>query len=90
VTNRDIADLIYDRVCGTPQDIMTAIDQMIEDHEIGIDHFRQNEMEILNLVDDRMFNCEVCGWNVDACEVSLEASNMGSLICCDCGGEDES
>lgn len=85
MTNTEIADLIYDRLCGTPWDIMTTIDQMIEDQEISIDHFRQNETEILCLVDDRMFCCDICGWNVDSSEISLESSNMCSLICCDCG-----
>lgn len=85
MTNQEIADLLYERVCGTPNDVMQAIDQMIEDREITVEYFRQNEMDILGLVDDRMFCCDVCGWNVESSEISLESSNMGSLICCDCG-----
>lgn len=84
MTNHEIAELIYQRVCGTPDDVMMVIDQMIEEHEIGIDQFRQNEMDILGLVDDRMFNCEVCGWNYDTSEVSWQ-----EMICNHCAEDEE-
>ena len=88
MNNREIAELLYERVCGTPDDLMQVIDQMIEDHEITIEHYRQNEMDILGHVDNMMFNCARCGWNVDICDMSTESSNMADLICVDC--EDES
>lgn len=88
MTNSEIAELLYQRVCGTPDDLMQVIDQMIEDREITIEQFRQNEMDILGMVDDLMFNCARCGWNVDVCDMSMNDSNMADLICVDC--EDES
>lgn len=88
MTNREIAELLYQRVCGTPYDLMQIIDQMIEDREITIEQFRQNEMDILGHVDNMVFNCARCGWNVDVCDMSMEDSNMADLICVDC--EDES
>lgn len=90
MTNREIAHLVYDRVCGTPQDVMMVIDDMIEEREISIEHFHQNEMEIMGIIDEMMFCCEICGWNVESSEVSMEASDIGNLVCCNCGGDNES
>lgn len=87
MTPREAADLIYDRVCGTPEDIMMAVDIIIEEGEIDQNFFRVNEMEILGIVDSNMFNCAICGWNYEISEVSLNASNMADLICNNCGDE---
>ena len=89
MTNHEIADMIYERACGTPQDVMMTIDYMIEDGEFSAEYFQKNEIEIISLVDDRMFCCEICGWNYEISEISMESSNMGSLICCNCGDEND-
>lgn len=89
MTPQEAADLIYERVCGTSQDIMMSIDYMIEDGEIDYNFFHVNEMEILGLVDNVMFNCAVCGWTVGICDMSLDASNMTDSVCVDCYKEEE-
>lgn len=89
MTPQEAADLIYERVCGTPQDIMMAIDYMIEDGEIDHAFFHANEMEILGLVDNVMFTCANCGWTIEISDMSLDASNMTDSICVDCYKEEE-
>ena len=89
MTTQEAADLIYERVCGTSQDLMMAIDYMIEDGEIDPIFFATNEMEILGLVDNVMFTCANCGWTVEISDMSLDASNMTDSICVDCYKEEE-
>lgn len=84
MTNLDIADLIYDRVSGTCHDTISVIDQMIEEGEFSREQFLANEMEILGSVDDRMFNCEICGWNFETSEMSWQ-----EMICENCAEDEE-
>ena len=84
----EIARRIYDDICGTPQDLFGYIDELIEDGTITKDWYKQNETNLLYAVDNQMFNCGICGWNVEVSEMSL--SNMGETVCCDCGVDDES
>lgn len=88
MTTRDIAELIYSRICGTCEDIIAGIDTMIEEGEIDREYFRANELDILGIVDSLMFNCAVCGWTVDTSDFSMEC-NMSGPVCVDCG-DDES
>ena len=83
---RDIANLIYDRVVGSSNDMMMVIDEMIEDGDFSREQFLANELEILGSIDDRMFNCECCGWNCEINEMSWQ-----NMICENCvEDEDES
>lgn len=84
MTNQYIADLIYDHVHGTCLDLMQAIDEMIENGDFSREQFLSNELEILRLVDDRMFNCECCGWNFETSEMSWQ-----EMICEHCVDEEE-
>ena len=86
MTPQEAADLIYEQVCGTPQNIMLAIDYMIEDGEIDPVFFAINEMEIMGLVDNVMFTCATCGWTVGISDMS---SNMTDNVCVDCYKEEE-
>lgn len=84
MTNKEIVDLIYERVCGTCDDAISRIQDMIETGEIDEKLYYANELEILGQLDSSMFYCDVCGWNFDMGDISLEASNMGSSICSNC------
>jgi len=89
MTPQEAANLIYERICGTSQDILMGIDYLIEDGEIDREFYGRNEQEILDIVDSMMFNCAVCGWAVDNCDMSLDASNMTDNVCVDCYKEEE-
>jgi hypothetical protein len=78
----EMANELYSRVCGTPNDVMTTVYHMVEGGEL--EGFYENELEVLRELDTMMFNCDVCGWNCDMCELSWSESNMGSNICCYC------
>jgi hypothetical protein len=83
----EIVNLIFEDVCGTPSDIFSYIDSLVDEGTITREWYLANEVDILSKVDDMMFCCAICGWNVEMSEASLEASNMGETICCDCGDE---
>lgn len=89
-TVTEVAQNIYDDICGTPHDVFAHIDILIEDGVITKEWYQQNEVNLLYEVDNMMFNCAICGWNVEISEASFEASNMGETICYDCGEDNES
>lgn len=84
MTPREAANIIYDRICGTPEDIMAGIDILIEEGDIDQEFFRVNELAILDIVDSNMFNCAICGWNYESSDMSM-SSNMADTICNNCG-----
>lgn len=73
---QQIAELIYEQVCGTSQDTFTIIDYLIEDGEIDKAEYLANEDVILGMLDNMMFNCSKCGWNCEISELSISQSNM--------------
>ncbi len=83
----EIAKRIYDDICGTPQDVFAHIDILIEEGVFTEEWYKQNETNLLYHIDNMMFSCGICGWNVEISEVSLESSNMGETVCCDCGDD---
>jgi len=89
MTPSQVADSIYDRVCGTPDDVMLIIDQMIEDCDLSQSFFDTNEIAILSYLDERMFNCYICGWNCEAGDMSYEQSDMTNLVCNQCVDDGE-
>jgi hypothetical protein len=86
----EVAQRIYDDICGTPNDVFAHIDYLIEDGVLTKEWYKQNETNLLYAVDNQMFNCGICGWNVEVSEMSWGSSNMGETVCCDCGDDDES
>ena len=88
ISCRDIAELVYERACGTSEDIHSSIDYMIEDGEIDRDFYKANELDILSIIDSLMFSCSNCGWNYPISEVSYNQSTMADLVCEDCEKDD--
>lgn len=58
-----IAQTIVDGITGTPDDLMSYIDQLIDDGTICLESCKLNEITILEYVDDSVFQCDICGWN---------------------------
>lgn len=77
----EIVELLYQRVCGSCEDVIAVIECMIDDNELDEQEFRFNELEILSRLDDQMFNCEVCGWNCESSEMSEDETR---LLCSSC------
>lgn len=76
---KELAQKIVDRVVGTPEDILVVVQDMIVEKVISQDEWDLNEIKILGLVDDEMFMCETCSWNVFTWEMSDEP-----YVCTDC------
>lgn len=81
----DLADKVYDEICGTPTDITHHVLQKVEDGEIDASFFRENEIAIFDAIDNLMFCCGICG----SSDMSYKDSNMGETICVDCEREDD-
>lgn len=79
LTSRQVAEFIYSRVCGTCEDTLMSIDYFIQDGEIEKSFYKDNEAEILNILDSLMFSCEQCEWNYEICEMSEK-----DMVCNDC------
>ncbi len=84
---RDIAQLVYERACGTCDDILSAIDYLIEDGEIDGDFYSANELDILSIIDSLMFSYSPCCWNYSISEVNYDQSTMSDLGGYDCYDE---
>ena len=79
-----IANLIINRTINSCNSIIGTIDSMIEEGEIDSAFFLQNETDILEIIDDAQFECEVCSWN---CPTESMSCHPG--ICEECLDEDE-
>lgn len=81
----DIVNDLYGHLCGSCEDPLCYIDQLIEDEELDKEFFRENEMEILGKLDDRMFTCARCGWNYDTCDFGNDEFES---VCINCEDEE--
>lgn len=80
------AQEIVDHLQGTCDEIMTYIDNRIEEDDIDEEWFRKNELQIMDYVDNRIFNCSQCGWWCEAGDwVDQGDDYSGEEICSDCG-----
>lgn len=77
-----IAEHIIQGVAGSSNDIMEYINTCIEEGDFSQESFFQHEMEIMNLVDDAVFQCEACGWTLSMNELEDNGT------CSDCWEEE--
>lgn len=77
---KELSQKIVDRVVGTPESITIAVEDLIVEGAITQDQWDLHELDILRLVDEEMFECETCSWNVYTWEMSETP-----YVCTDCG-----
>jgi hypothetical protein len=75
----EIATLLYERVCGTCDGLFMCIDELTDNGDLDKDFFEANEFAIMQELDQRMFCCETCNWNVDVGDMSDT-----EMVCHDC------
>lgn len=74
---------VIDRVeGGTHHGIMQMIDEAIDDGFITEQEFRENELEICDMIDNHIFECSGCGWTLPVSETGEDQN--GELRCGDC------
>ena len=78
-SEKDIAFRIIDRILGTPEGLWAAIDSMIDEGDFTQQEFDLQEFGVMPIIDEAMFECETCGWNVGRGDESDTPS-----ICHDC------
>lgn len=66
----DLVEDLYAHLVGSCEDPIGYIDQLIESGELDRSFYLKNEVEILGKLDERMFTCEVCGWNYEISDIS--------------------
>lgn len=65
---------------GVSEDIMTLVDTAREELNIEDSWFTEHELEILRMIDNEVFTCNLCGW-------TMPVEEMGEdWICNDCIG----
>jgi hypothetical protein len=75
---------------GISSNIISLIDEAIYDAYITTEQFTANERDILDMIDEHIFECEHCGWVLPISRMSN--LSVGEQLCNDClpdNGEEE-
>lgn len=80
-----VANEMIDALQGScMRDPVALSDEYIEEGRMTAEFWEQNEMEIVRLVDDAIFNCERCGWWCEIGQMSYNEDN----ICDNCENDE--
>lgn len=68
---------------GVSEDIMSLLNETINDGHISKEDYNKYEMEIIDMIDSQIFTCTRCNWTVPIEEMSAKNDNWECNDCND-------